>query len=124
MSEIKEIQAWMREFFSTHRKLTPEEKRQRTAVIRSIAERCREDADARSYTEWIVEQLKSELPMEAQVFRACCLDGASRPTSRQMGRDLNMDKRSIHRCICRLLDAALPLVFGLDGLYVEDKLHR
>lgn len=117
MTEIEETQAWMRDFFSTHRELTPEEKRQRTAAIRGIAERSREDAAARSYTEWIVEQIKSELPMEAQVFRACYLGGASRPTARQVGHDLNMDKRSVYRCICRVLDAALPLVFGLGGLY-------
>lgn len=114
---IEEIQAWMREFFSIHRELTPEEKRQRTAAIRGIAERSREDAAARSYTEWLVEQIKPELPTEAQAFRACYLDGTSRPTARQVGHDLNMDKRSVHRCIRRVLDAALPLVFGLGGLY-------
>lgn len=124
MTEIEETQAWMREFFSTHRELTPAKKQQRTAAIRSIAERSREDADARSYTEWIVEQIKPALPMEAQVFRAYYLNGTSRPTARQVGHDLNMDKRSVYRCIRRLLDTALPLVFGLDGLYVEDKLHR
>lgn len=116
--------AWMKKFFSTHRKLTPEEKRQRTAAIRNIMERSREDTAARSYTEWLVEQIKPELPMESQVFRACYLDGASRPTARQVGHDLSMDKRSVHRCIRRVLDAALPLVFGLDGLFTADKLHR
>lgn len=119
MTEIEKTQAWMREFFFTHRELTPEEKQQRTAAIRSIAERSRADAAARSYTEWIVEQIKPGLPMEAQVFQACYLDGANRPTARQVGHDLNMDKRSVYRCIRRLLDAALPLVFGLGGLYAS-----
>lgn len=123
-TEIKEIQAWMREFFSGHRELTPEEKGQRTAAIRSIAERSREDAAARSCTEWLVDQVEPELPMEAQAFRAYYLDGANRPTARQVGRALSMDKRSVHRCICRTLEAMLPLAFGLDGLYTADKLHR
>ncbi len=114
----------MREFFSSHRELTPEQKAERVAVIRSIAERSREDAAARSYTEWLAEQVEPELPTEVQAFRACYLDGASKPTSRQMGRALSMDKRSVHRCIRRALEAMLPLAFGLDGLYTADKLHR
>ena len=52
-AEIKEGQAWMREFFSRHRELTPEEKAERVVVIRSIAERSRVDAEARSYMEWL-----------------------------------------------------------------------
>ncbi len=51
--EIKEGQAWMREFFSRHRELTPEEKSSRVAVIRGIAEQSRVDAEARSYVEWL-----------------------------------------------------------------------
>ena len=123
-AEIKEGQAWMREFFSRHRELTPEEKAERVVVIRSIAERSRVDAEARSYMEWLTEQVGPDLPMEVQAFRACYLDGVSRPTSRQVGRARSMDKRSVHRCIRRTLEAMLPLAFGLDGLYAADKLHR
>lgn len=123
-TEIREGQTWMREFFSSHRELVPEEKADRVALIRSIAERSRADAEARSYVEWLAEQVEPELPMEVQAFRACYLDGVSRPTSRQIGRALSMDKRSVHRCIRRTLEAMLPLAFGLDGLYTADKLHR
>lgn len=123
-TEIREGQTWMREFFSGHRELTAAEKASCVAVIRSIAERSRVDAGARSYMEWLVEQVEPELPMEVQTFRACYLDGANRPTARQVGRTLSMDKRSVHRCIRRALEAMLPLAFGMDGLYTADKLHR
>ncbi|MBD5161316.1 MAG: hypothetical protein HDT14_04730 [Oscillibacter sp.] len=74
--------------------------------------------------EWLSGQIEPELPIEVQVFRACYLDGANRPTARQVGRALSMDKRSVHRCICRTLEVMLPLAFGLDGLYTADKFHR
>ena len=93
----------MREFFSSHRELTAAEKASRVAVIRNIAERSRVDAEVRSYMEWLSGQIEPELPIEVQAFRACYLDGASRPTSRQVGRALRMDKRRVHRCILRRL---------------------
>lgn len=123
-TELSECQRQMREFFSGLVELTSEEKASRVAVIWSIAERSWEDAEARSYVEWLVKQVEPELPTEAQAFRVCYLDGASRPTARQMGRALCMDKRSVHRCICRILAAMLPLAFGLDGLFSGGKLHR
>lgn len=111
---IQESRTWLREFFSSHAELTAAGKAERVAVIRSIAERSREDAAARSYTEWLAREIEPDLPVEAAVFRAYYLDGQ---TARQVGRALSMDKRNVYRCINRGLDAMLPLVFGLDGLW-------
>lgn len=109
-----ESQAWLRDFFSSHTELTIQEKDGRVAAIREIADHAREDASARSFVEWLVQQLETELPTEAQTFRAYYLDGL---TARQAGRALHMDKRSVHRCNRRIMEAMLPLAFGLDGLY-------
>ncbi|WP_305117482.1 hypothetical protein [Acutalibacter muris] len=115
---IQESQGWLRDFFSSHAELTAAGKTERVAVIRGIAEHSREDAAALSYTEWLAEQIEPDLPMEAAAFRAYYLDGQ---TARQVSHTLSMDKRSVYRCINRGLDAMLPLVFGLDGLF---ELHR
>lgn len=111
---IQESQEWLRDFFSSHAELTVSGKAECVAVIRGIAERFYEDAAARSYAEWLAEQIEPELPMEAAVFRAYYLDGQ---TARQVSRALSMDKRSVYRCINRGLEAMLPLAFGLDGLF-------
>ncbi len=111
---IEESQAWMRDFFSSHTELNPEEKLQRVEAIRDIAERSREDAETQSYVEWLVQQVEIELPAEARVFRAYYWDGQ---TARLIGRRLHMDKRGVYRCNRRILEAMLPLVFGLGGIY-------
>ncbi len=111
---IEESQAWMREFFSGHTELNPEEKSQRVEAIRDIAERSREDAETRSYVEWLVQQVEIELPTEARVFRAYYWDGQ---TAHSIGRSLHLDKRSVYRCNRRMLEAMLPFVFGLGGIY-------
>ena len=61
-----------------------------------------------------MQQAKSDLPTEARVFRVYYLDGL---TARQAGHALHMDKRSIYRCNRGIMEAMLPLAFGLDGLY-------
>ncbi len=104
----------MREFFSSHTELNPVEKLQRVKAIRDIAEHSREDAETRSYVEWLVQQVEIELPTEARVFRAYYWDGQ---TARSIGRSLHMDKRSVYRCNRRILEAMLPLVFGLGGIF-------
>lgn len=111
---IQESQEWLRDSFSNHAELTAAGKTARVAVIRSIAERSREDAAARSYTEWLAEQIEPELPIETAVIRAYYLDGQS---ARQVSHTLSMDKRSVYRYINRGLEAMLPLAFGLDGLW-------
>lgn len=115
-SKLKENQAWMKEFFSSHRELTLKEKAQRVSAIRTIAIQVREDADARSYVEWLVKQIERDMPTEAQIFQACYLNGQ---TARSVGRAYHMDKRSVHRCNRRALEAMLPLAFGLGGIYTE-----
>ncbi len=111
---IEESQAWMREFFSSHTELNLKEKSKRVEAIRAIAEHSREDAETRSYVEWLVQQVEIELPTEARVFRAYYWDGQ---TARSTGRSLHMDKRSVYRCNRRMLGAMLPLVFGLGGIF-------
>lgn len=111
---IQESQKWLRDFFSSHAELMAAGKAERVAVIRDIADRSREDAATRSYTEWLAQEIEPELPMETAVFRAYYLDGQ---TARQVSHTLSMDKRSVYRCINRGLEAMLPLVFGLDGLW-------
>lgn len=120
-AETEESRVWLREFFSSHAELTAAGRTERIAVIRRIAERSRGDAVARSYTEWLAREIEPDLPVEAAVFRAYYLAGQ---TARQARRTLNMDKRSVHRCINRGLEAMLPLAFGLDGLFSSAELHR
>ena len=57
------------------------------------------------------------MPQEAATFRAFYLDGETKPTARQVGRSLCMDKTSVFRHNRRVLKAMLPAVFGLDGLF-------
>ena len=116
---IQESQEWLRDFFSSHAELTAVGKAERVAVIRDIAERSREDTAALSYAEWLAGQIEPDLPIEAAVLRAYYLDGQ---TARQVSHTLSMDKRSVYRCINRGLDAMLPLVFGLEGLF--EKLYH
>ncbi len=104
-----ESQAWLKNFFSSHAELTIQEKDERIAVLRGIANRAREDAAARSFMEWLVQQAETELPAEARVFKAYYLDGL---TARQAGRALHMDKRSVHRCNRRIMEAMLPLAYS------------
>ncbi len=111
---IGESQMCLRDFFSSHTELASEEKQERTAVIRGIAERSRTDNAARLYVEWLVQQIEPDLPMEAQVFQAYYLDGQ---IARQVSRALWMDKRIVHRCICRGLGAMRTLVFGMDRIF-------
>jgi|GEM_PF-5237551 len=115
-SKIEESRAWMKALFSNLRKLAPAEKNERVAIIRSIAVRAREDTAARSYVEWLVKQIERDMPTETRTFWACYLDGQ---TARSVGRAHHMDKRSVHRCNRRALEAMLPLVFGLGGIYTE-----
>lgn len=92
----------------------PKQRAQRVAAIRHIATQAREDAAERSHVEWLLRQIEPDLPAEAQIFRAYYLDGQ---TARSIGHRTYMDKRSVHRCNRRVLEAMLPLAFGLDGIY-------
>ena len=115
--EITESQAWIRGFFSGVTELTTEEKTRRVALVRSVAERARDNAEARSTVERWLEQVEPDMPQEAATFRAFYLDGETKPTARQVGRSLCMDKTSVFRHNRRVLKAMLPAVFGLDGLF-------
>ena len=114
--ELMTSREWLRDFFSGVRELTAEEKAERVQLLRKIAERARTDSAARLDVENWLQQASLDLPEEAAAFRAHYLEGL---TARQISRALCMDKRTVHRHARRVLEAMLPVAFGLDGLFSE-----
>ena len=98
-------------------RLEPEQEARRVAALRDLAERARGNAAARGVVEQLLTFAAQRHPEEAQTFRACYLDGAKRPSARQIGRRLCMDSCTVHRHNRRILGAMLPAAFGVYGVF-------
>lgn len=92
----------------------------RVAVLRGIAGQARERAAARRVIVRLLDIVAPGLPDEAATFRAYYLDG-QRQSTRQTGRTLCMDKRTVQRHTRRVLEAMLAPAFGVYGVFLTER---
>ena len=89
----------------------------RIALLRALAELARENNRARNALEPMLSHIEGRMPEEVKTFRAVYMEGASRLSGREIGRRFCMDARTVHRHNRRVLEAMLPLAFGIDGIF-------
>ena len=89
----------------------------RIALLRALAELGRENNRARNALEFMLSHIEERMPDEVKTFRAVYMEGATRLSGRKIGRRFCMDARTVHRHNRRVLEAMLPLAFGLDGIF-------
>lgn len=92
----------------------------RVAILRGIAKQAREKAAARRVIIRLLDTVSTDFPDEAATFRAHYLDGQKQST-RQAGRALCMDKRTVQRHTHRILEAMLAPAFGIYGVFLTDQ---
>lgn len=108
------------EYLEGLEELTPGQKAQRVKLLRAIAGKARENAAARDFIESLLTVCVKKFPDESETFRAVYLDGDTRPSARQVGRRLCLDRRTVHRHNRHILEAMLPAAFGVYGVFQTD----
>lgn len=98
----------------------PEAIGHRVAVLRGIVKQAREKAAARRVIVRLLEIVSPDFPDEAATFREYYLEGQKQST-RQAGRTLYMDKRTLQRHTRRILEAMLAPAFGIYGIFLTDQ---
>lgn len=117
VEEVRRVWA----FLSGLQGIGPEGRENRIACLRALAEIARENATARSaVTRWL-DEVEYKLPEEAITFRLYYLEGDARPSIKQLARCLYISTSTVNRHNKRILEAMLPLVFGIDGIFQTDE---
>ena len=115
--ELETSRKWLQSFFATVKELSPEAKRQRIGIIRRIAENARSNSTAAKSIKYLFANVALDLPEESKTFRAYYLEGDIKPSARSIGRNIHIDKATVHRHNHRVLEAMLPVMFGIDGVF-------
>ena len=94
---------------------TSEARRDQMRVVRSLAERARQNAAVRREFSRMLEWVKDQGAVE--VFRAYYLDGPEQPSARSLANRFFVDKRTVFKQLQRVFDQLRIMLFGIDALF-------
>ena len=104
------------EFLSTMEPISAEEKEQKMAALRRMAQMSRQNETAKSIVLRFLRSAEREHPEAAETFRAYYLEGPKRSAA-ELSKALFVDVNTIHRRNRRVLEDMLPAAFGLGGVF-------
>lgn len=91
---------------------TPEARENQLRVVRSLAERARQNAAVRRELAQMLERVSDQ--SAAEVFRAYYLEGQS---ARALARRFFVDKRTVFKQLLGVCDQLRITLFGIDALF-------
>ena len=94
---------------------TSEARRAQLQVVRSMAERARQDAAIRQELIRLLEVVQDQ--GAADVFRAYYLEGPEQPSARSFANRFFMAKRTVFKQLLRVCDQLRIMLFGIDALF-------
>ena len=103
------------------RETGPEGRKNRLLLLRTLAGLARKNAAAHSTVAALLDVVGGELPEEAATFRACYLEGDTKPNARQISRSLHVVPETVHRHNRRILSSMLAPAFGVYGHFQTDR---
>ena len=92
-----------------------EARRDQLRVIRSLAERARQNTVIRREFSRMLEGVKDQ--GAAEVFRAYYLEGPEQPSARSLANRFFVDKRTVFKQLQRVFDQLRIMLFGIDALF-------
>lgn len=84
-------------------------------VVRSLAERARQNAAIRQELARMLDGIKDQ--SAAEVFRAYYLEGPDQPSARALANRFFVDKRTVFKQLLRVCDQLRIMLFGIDALF-------